>query len=173
MSPPPVDADADGFTAEQLFSQGARPPPPHDFLPPLSLTTLRLRLCPPHCAGVSYTYDDCIFHPGHIYFSADEARARGCPARSTVLLLADPFPPHCTARAWPPRPPSHSRSTVGTPPGGLVNARDAEHRARHTAGLFAHGHRCGLCTPSRLREFQATAGYSRVASASPSSYPGQ
>jgi hypothetical protein len=27
-------------------------------------------------AGVSYTYDDCIFHPGHIFFSADEARAR-------------------------------------------------------------------------------------------------
>jgi hypothetical protein len=30
-------------------------------------------------AGVSYTYDDCIFHPGHIFFSADEARARTLP----------------------------------------------------------------------------------------------
>lgn len=28
------------------------------------------------CAGVSYTYDDCIFLPGHIYFSADDVRSR-------------------------------------------------------------------------------------------------
>lgn len=36
-----------GYTAKQLFSQ-----------------------------GVCYTYDDCIFHPGHIYFGAHEASER-------------------------------------------------------------------------------------------------
>jgi IMP dehydrogenase len=41
----------DGFAASQLFSQ-----------------------------GVCYTYDDVIFHPGHIYFGAHEVR---CCARRT------------------------------------------------------------------------------------------
>jgi hypothetical protein len=50
-----------GYTASQLFGQ-----------------------------GVSYTYDDVILHPGHIYFGAHEVRACAAavgwgsrPARST------------------------------------------------------------------------------------------
>ena len=42
---------------------------------------------------MSYTYDDCIFHPGHIFFSADEVSASTLPsprplpgARATQLV---------------------------------------------------------------------------------------
>jgi len=38
--------------------------------------------------GVSYTYDDCIFHPGHIFFSADEARAADATRPTLLTPLA-------------------------------------------------------------------------------------
>eukprot|EP00271_Cylindrocystis_brebissonii_P008445 TRINITY_DN22742_c0_g1_i1.p1 TRINITY_DN22742_c0_g1~~TRINITY_DN22742_c0_g1_i1.p1 ORF type:complete len:508 (+),score=102.55 TRINITY_DN22742_c0_g1_i1:96-1619(+) len=46
----------DGFTAFQLFNQ-----------------------------GFSYTYDDCIFHPGHIYFPADAVDLTGSITRNIHL----------------------------------------------------------------------------------------
>lgn len=60
-----------GFAAKQLFSQ-----------------------------GVCYTYDDCIFHPGHINFGAHEVRLQGCccaEQNCNTTAPTGPDPPRVSA----------------------------------------------------------------------------
>jgi len=91
MASTPQDDPPDGFSAAELFAQGASlrgsacgsalggcAETRKRCLRFMALTRL-LRLF----SGVSYTYDDCIFHPGHIFFSADEARP-SCAAKPLV-----------------------------------------------------------------------------------------
>ena len=71
--------EVDGFSAKELFGQGTRR---RDLAPPPTVQTVptcrRPSLCHPRrrrprlpFPGVCYTYDDVIFHPGHINFAAD------------------------------------------------------------------------------------------------------
>ena len=63
--------------------------------------------CFPLFAGVCYTYDDIIFHPGHINFAADAVSAHPPPLRDPPLTLLPShlsplFPSHSSLPAPPP-----------------------------------------------------------------------
>jgi len=57
-------APADGFTGDVLFNQGEQ----FDLLYVNNCSQSAL-----YSVGFCYTYDDVIFHPGFIDFSADQA----------------------------------------------------------------------------------------------------
>ena len=76
--------EGDGFSAKELFGQGA-PSPPRSAPPStvqifLTAPTAAGAFCPgadipaplSSAPGVCYTYDDVIFHPGHINFAATD-----------------------------------------------------------------------------------------------------
>ena len=177
MSSTPQDDPPDGFSAAELFAQGASRVScrtsawcRQHVLAPCAAPAADWRCCAP--SGVSYTYDDCIFHPGHIFFSADEARTAARHSPHVGAAAASPLPPPPrsaaprAARAVSgrllcrccPRVPAPNRAdprAAGVPasarlallPGGPHDARDAQHRAAHAARVVAHGHRCAPQRP--------------------------
>jgi len=96
--------EVDGFSAAQLFGKGTcdvvsdksallEPTAPRFHRrPPPATETDRPSIAPsPKPAGVCYTYDDVIFHPGHIDFGAPEVSARTSRPTSPA---AHASPPH-------------------------------------------------------------------------------
>lgn len=63
-------------------------------------------------AGVSYTYDDVIMHPGHISFGAHEVRGIGSCVGQQLLIAAAAQSSCCCSM---PCPPSCSMSSLSTP----------------------------------------------------------
>jgi hypothetical protein len=138
MASTPQDDPPDGFSAAELFAQGASlrgsacgsalggcAETRKRCLRFMALTRL-LRLF----SGVSYTYDDCIFHPGHIFFSADEARPPAPQSRPLGAAAAAPLPP--------PQRPAAPRASLAAS-GLLLRSRGAHARALKGADARSAG----------------------------------
>lgn len=71
--------------------------------------------------GVTYTYDDVIFHPGFIDFGADEVRQAACSTCPSAAagLLQSPTSRAGSARTGPVGLTCHQEDQAGQPPGQL------------------------------------------------------
>lgn len=86
-----------------------------------------------HCLaqGVCYTYDDVIFHPGHINFGAHEVRQHAMHENANPV--STPSFLHFTLS-------SSLYTHAAVPAGGSDHQSDQEHCATHSHRVIAHGH---------------------------------